>query len=68
MTPLYVVIIPAGFYFLLWTNGVDVEEAREDGWLFPRPRSNHAVLGMWELFDLSRARKHKIDTASLLLL
>lgn len=64
VTPLYVVTIPAGFYFLLWTNGVGVEKAREDGWLFPRPRSSHAVLGMWELFDMSRARKQKMETAS----
>ncbi|CAM9221690.1 unnamed protein product [Chrysoparadoxa australica] len=50
LTPLYMMVVPAGFYLALHIWDVEVEDARDAGWLFPVPPPTN-VLDMWELFE-----------------
>jgi SulP family sulfate permease len=50
LTPLFMMAIPAVFYGLLWAVGMDIEEARSAGWLFPIPPPGN-FYDMWTLFD-----------------
>lgn len=37
LTPLYMMLIPLGFYAVLYCIGMTTDEARDLGWLFPKP-------------------------------
>eukprot|EP00953_Heterococcus_sp_UTEX-ZZ885_P008464 5079-Heterococcus_DN1.PRE.2 len=52
LTPVYMMLIPAGFYAVLHCTGTTSDQARSAGWLFPIPPATDP-LDMWRLFDFT---------------